>query len=152
MVVLEKKRILPNYYTLYASSMLLYKKEENLVLKDGTSNTVRNGAKKGDGEMQLQFLVRLKKFSTHFCVTGFNESDFQISVQQLQIFINEYDEVPFKAITYLTGECNYGGRVTDDRDRRCLNTILDDFYNPNVITNSNYTFADIGPEYVLPRK
>ncbi|XP_048510723.1 dynein axonemal heavy chain 7 isoform X3 [Athalia rosae] len=83
---------------------------------------------------------------------GFNESDFQISVQQLQIFINEYDEVPFKAIVYLTGECNYGGRVTDDRDRRCLNTILDDFYNANVITNPYYTFADIGPEYVLPRK
>ncbi|XP_024937311.1 dynein heavy chain 7, axonemal isoform X2 [Cephus cinctus] len=83
---------------------------------------------------------------------GFNESDFLISVQQLQIFINDYDNVPFKAIMYLTGECNYGGRVTDDRDRRCLNTILQDFYNPEVINNPNYSFADIGPEYTLPKK
>ncbi|XP_076756861.1 dynein heavy chain at 62B [Xylocopa sonorina] len=83
---------------------------------------------------------------------SFNESDLQISAQQLQLYINDYEDVPFKAIVYLTGECNYGGRVTDDRDRRCLNTILHDFYNQNVITDPNYTFADIGFEYALPKR
>lgn len=83
---------------------------------------------------------------------GFNESDFQISVHQLQIFINEYEEVPFKAILYLTGECNYGGRVTDDRDRRCLMTILQDFYNINVIEDPHYNFSTVGHEYGLPKK
>ncbi|XP_072306337.1 dynein axonemal heavy chain 12 [Eucyclogobius newberryi] len=82
---------------------------------------------------------------------GFNESDLRISIRQLQLFVNESDEVPFEAITYLTGECNYGGRVTDDWDRRLLLTILADFYNCDIIEKPHYTFSPSG-DYCAPPK
>ena len=40
--------------------------------------------------------------------------------------------MPYKALNYLTGQCNYGGRVTDNNDRLCLVTLLADFYNPDI--------------------
>lgn len=67
------------------------------------------------------------------------------------MFVNDYDEVPFDAITYMTGECNYGGRVTDDRDRRCLLTILADFYTPDVVSDPKYKFSPSGVYHVPPK-
>ena len=63
----------------------------------------------------------------------FNESDLKISLSQLQMFLQESATVPFEAITYMTGECNYGGRVTDDKDRRLLMSLLSVFYCPELV-------------------
>uniref|UniRef100_A0A667IFD0 Dynein axonemal heavy chain 3 n=1 Tax=Lynx canadensis TaxID=61383 RepID=A0A667IFD0_LYNCA len=78
----------------------------------------------------------------------FNESDLRISMRQIQMFLNDYKEVPFDALTYLTGECNYGGRVTDDKDRRLLLSLLSTFYCKE-IEQDHYSLAP-GDTYYIP--
>nr|CAI5851904.1 unnamed protein product [Callosobruchus analis] len=71
--------------------------------------------------------------------------------EHLQMFINENDD-PYEALLYLIGECNYGGRVTDDWDRRLIVTILADYLSPTVVTQKNYMFSSAGDCYGLPEK
>ncbi|XP_071815449.1 dynein axonemal heavy chain 3-like isoform X3 [Apostichopus japonicus] len=79
----------------------------------------------------------------------FNESDLRISVRQQMLFLNQYDTVPLEAISYLVGECNYGGRVTDERDRRLLMSLLGNFYNESIVQKEAYSFSESG-DYVCP--
>eukprot|EP01022_Parablepharisma_sp_SALTPOND_P023040 TRINITY_DN476_c0_g1_i1.p1 TRINITY_DN476_c0_g1~~TRINITY_DN476_c0_g1_i1.p1 ORF type:complete len:4333 (+),score=667.47 TRINITY_DN476_c0_g1_i1:7842-20840(+) len=77
----------------------------------------------------------------------FTESDLRISVRQLKMFIDQYpSKVPFEALRYLTGECNFGGRVTDDKDRRLILTILDDYYTDEIF-KKDYKFSPSGIYY-----
>jgi dynein heavy chain len=61
----------------------------------------------------------------------------------------ESASVPFDALLFVTGDINYGGRVTDDWDRRLLLTILKKFYSQDIMTEGKYHFSD-KDEYFLP--
>ncbi|XP_018345947.1 PREDICTED: dynein heavy chain 7, axonemal-like [Trachymyrmex septentrionalis] len=80
----------------------------------------------------------------------YNETDLRISALQLKMFLDEYEDVQFDALLYLTGECNYGGRVTDEWDRRTLNTILSKFYCPKLLTDEIYYFDASSTSYYCP--
>jgi len=82
---------------------------------------------------------------------GFDESDLRISIRQMQSFVNDYDELPLEALTYCVGQCNYGGRVTDDWDRRCLLSLLSIFFNEVVIDDDDYRFSPGGLYYAPPK-
>lgn len=71
----------------------------------------------------------------------FNLSDLKISLQQLINFLVSYHRIPFEGHVYLTGECNYGGRVTDDKDRRLLMSLLNLFYNESSVDVDNYALS-----------
>ena len=88
-----------------------------------------------------------------FGALGWNNSyvfsipDLKISMNQLRLFLNDSGEsIPFEALHYLTAECNYGGRVTDDKDRRLLANILDDFYQQDLL-NDSFVFSPSGVYY-----
>ena len=66
----------------------------------------------------------------------------QVSVLQLEMLLEEQDEIPWPALWYLTGEVTYGGRVTDEMDRRCLRCLLQKFYHPNVLQLGYYYSND----------
>uniref|UniRef100_A0A8C3XBZ8 Dynein axonemal heavy chain 1 n=1 Tax=Cyanoderma ruficeps TaxID=181631 RepID=A0A8C3XBZ8_9PASS len=73
----------------------------------------------------------------------FTDGDLRICISQLQMFLNEYAEIPYKVLKYTAGEINYGGRVTDDWDRRCIMSILEDFYKPEVL-NPDFAYSESG--------
>ncbi|KAI3382035.1 hypothetical protein SNEBB_005934 [Seison nebaliae] len=77
----------------------------------------------------------------------FTDGDLRICISQLKMFLTEYEDVPFKVLIYTAGHINYGGRVTDDRDRRCIMNILADFYSSKVVMEDGYTYDDVGRNY-----
>ena len=78
----------------------------------------------------------------------FTESDLKICQTQVQMFLSEFETVPWEALRYTAGETNYGGRVTDRFDRRTTAFILETFYTPEVL-NDAYEFSESG-KYKAP--
>ena len=59
--------------------------------------------------------------------------------------------MPFKALKYLIGECNYGGRVTSLQDNRILSALLEDFLDDKVLEQGySYFPQDRSQAYVRP--
>ena len=78
----------------------------------------------------------------------FTDGDLSMCQRQIKMIIDEYDVIPFKVIRVLCGEINYGGRVTDDKDRRLINNLLENYVGPEVLRD-DYSWSPSG-SYVMP--
>ena len=77
----------------------------------------------------------------------FNDSDLETSMTILKMFLKEIKtslEIPWDALRYVIGQINYGGRVTDDWDRRCLMTILNSYYTKLILNKDEFSFIGVG--------
>merc|ERR1711957_275213 len=76
----------------------------------------------------------------------FNDSDLDTSQTMLKNFLMEQEDIPWDAMLYVTGAINYGGRVTDEWDQRCLNCALKTVYNEDALVDG-YLYSDSGKYY-----
>lgn len=59
--------------------------------------------------------------------------------------------MPWETLRYLIGEAMYGGRVTDDFDRRVMNCYLEEYCGNFIFdTNQKFFFSQAGYDYVVP--
>lgn len=67
----------------------------------------------------------------------------------LKSYLDSYVDTPWDALKYLIAEANYGGRVTDELDRRVLNSYLNKFYCDDALTLPHYRLSPL-PTYYVP--
>ena len=71
-----------------------------------------------------------------------------MSLTQVRMFLNEHADIPFRVLRFLVTEINYGGRVTDDKDRRLMSNLINSFLGPEVLDPS-YKFSASGQQQAL---
>jgi dynein heavy chain len=77
------------------------------------------------------------------------DSDFQVSREQVNMYLTSQPGVPWVTLNYIIAEVNYGGRVTDDKDVRLISAILARFFNEKVLDDT-YTFSALKEYYAPP--
>ncbi|XP_051939159.1 dynein axonemal heavy chain 6 isoform X1 [Hippocampus zosterae] len=75
----------------------------------------------------------------------FSDSDRECALLNLNLYCQDAI-IPWDALTYITSEITYGGRVTDVWDQRCLRTVLKGFFSPKTL-GPCYTFSASGVYY-----
>eukprot|EP00747_Dinoflagellata_sp_TGD_P112722 gnl/TRDRNA2_/TRDRNA2_171542_c1_seq9.p1 gnl/TRDRNA2_/TRDRNA2_171542_c1~~gnl/TRDRNA2_/TRDRNA2_171542_c1_seq9.p1 ORF type:complete len:647 (+),score=122.52 gnl/TRDRNA2_/TRDRNA2_171542_c1_seq9:121-2061(+) len=81
----------------------------------------------------------------------FSMEDLVMTRRQLKIFVDNYAQIPYKALQFLGAAINYGGRVTDDRDNRLINTIITTYICPDtVMKGADHKFSVSGLYFCPP--
>jgi len=80
---------------------------------------------------------------------GFSDGDLSCALETLHMFLDlPQADIPWQALMYVLGEINYGGRVTDENDRRLLRCILKNYIHPEVLQSGHRLCP--GDAYCIP--
>lgn len=80
----------------------------------------------------------------------FNDADFLVSEDILSLYIEGFENVEWEAVRYLIGEAAYGGRVTEEMDRRILDVFANQLFCPQVIDIPQYKLSVLDSCYIPP--
>eukprot|EP00933_Yihiella_yeosuensis_P014688 TRINITY_DN13064_c0_g2_i1.p1 TRINITY_DN13064_c0_g2~~TRINITY_DN13064_c0_g2_i1.p1 ORF type:complete len:1259 (-),score=321.04 TRINITY_DN13064_c0_g2_i1:1184-4960(-) len=75
------------------------------------------------------------------------DSDFQVSREQVRMYLESQPNVPWITLRYIIAEVNYGGRVTDDKDVRLISAVLKGYFNEDMV-NEGFKFAGLDAYYI----
>merc|ERR1712136_84613 len=78
------------------------------------------------------------------------DSDFQVSREQVQMYLESQPGVPWITLNYIIAEVNYGGRVTDDKDVRLISAFLKRYFNEGVL-DDGYKLSPLD-DYYAPKE
>ncbi|CCI45148.1 unnamed protein product [Albugo candida] len=78
---------------------------------------------------------------------AFNDTDYDICRSQLEMFLDMYDDIPYKVLCVMTSVVNYGGRVTDDKDMRTIDVISESYFRPSLL-QPGFKFSESGSYHV----
>ncbi|CAD7935566.1 unnamed protein product [Amoebophrya sp. A120] len=77
------------------------------------------------------------------------DSDFQTSREQVYMYLATQPGVPLKTLNYMIAECNYGGRVTDDKDVRLICAVLLRYFDNPIVEEDEARLSALD-EYFIP--
>jgi dynein heavy chain len=80
---------------------------------------------------------------------AFTGEDLLVSRRQLKIFVEDYEDVPFKVLNYIGADINYGGRVTEAQDKHLISNIISVYMQPKILED-NFAFSASGLYRSIP--
>eukprot|EP00439_Symbiodinium_sp_Y106_P064710 s2832_g10.t1 len=78
------------------------------------------------------------------------DSDFQVSREQVRMYLVSQPDVPWITLRYIIAEVNYGGRVTDDKDVRLISAVLKGYFSERIL-EKGFKFANL-QAYWIPEE
>jgi dynein heavy chain len=78
------------------------------------------------------------------------DSDFQVSREQLYMYLTSQPGIPLRTLNYMVAECNYGGRVTDDKDVRLICAILTRYFCSDAASKDHYKLSSLDCYFIPP--